>query len=580
MPLLELRNLSVAFGENAVLSGVSYALEKGERFGIIGESGSGKTMMSLAITGLLPEGARRGGEIVFDGKPLPRNERDMARLRGSRIAMVFQEPMTALNPLMRVGAQIAEAGSLAGTNPGVESLLREVGLDPLHAARYPHELSGGQRQRVMIAIALAGEPDLLIADEPTSALDLITQRRILDLIAEVCDRRGMALLFISHDLKAVATLCQRVLVLRRGEVVEQGRAADVFGAPSADYTRTLIAAAKPRIRAVAAPSEPRPLLQVENLARHFRQPGRAWFLPGAPFAAVDGVSFSLAQSESVAIVGPSGCGKTTLARIIAGLDRADGGRMVFHGSGDEPPQSRGSTPSSPHPRTSPAEEPGPTDASTRVENGNRPRIKSGEVRWWGERSGRISASGNATTYRGSDLPHRLRRDISLVFQDPYGSFDPRLEVGRAVAEPLRLEPDISPAERLKRVAESVEAVGLSPALLNRYPHEFSGGQRQRLAIARALVTRPRLVILDEPVSALDVSLRGDVLTLLNRLRGEYGLAYLVISHDLDMVRSVSDRVLVMEKGQIVEEGRPADIFEHPQHRLTRELLAARLPDVA
>ncbi|MGB3027337.1 dipeptide ABC transporter ATP-binding protein [Paradevosia shaoguanensis] len=580
MPLLELQNLSVAFGDNTVLSGVSYTLEKGERFGIIGESGSGKTMMSLAITGLLPEGAQRGGEIVFDGTPLPRNERDMARLRGSRIAMVFQEPMTALNPLMRVGAQIAEAGSLAGTNPGIENLLREVGLDPLHAARYPHELSGGQRQRVMIAIALAGEPDLLIADEPTSALDLITQRRILDLIAEVCDRRGMALLFISHDLKAVAALCQRVLVLRRGEVVEQGRAAEVFGRPSAQYTRTLIAAAKPRIRAVAAPAEPHPLLQVENLARHFRQPGRAWFLPGAPFAAVDGVSFSLAQSESVAIVGPSGCGKTTLARIIAGLDRADGGRMVFHGSGDEPPQSRGSTPSSPHPRTSPAEEPGPTDASTRVENGNRPRIKSGEVRWWGERSGRISASGDATTYHGSNLPRRLRRDISLVFQDPYGSFDPRLEVGRAVAEPLRLEPGISPAERLKRIAESVEAVGLSPALLNRYPHEFSGGQRQRLAIARALVTRPRLVILDEPVSALDVSLRGDVLTLLNRLRGEYGLAYLVISHDLDMVRSVSDRVLVMEKGQIVEEGRPADIFEHPQHRLTRELLAARLPDVA
>ncbi|MFD1944400.1 dipeptide ABC transporter ATP-binding protein [Paradevosia shaoguanensis] len=574
MPPLELRNLSVAFGENTVLSGVSYALEQSERFGIIGESGSGKTMMSLAITGLLPEGAQRGGEIVFDGTPLPRDERGMARLRGSRIAMVFQEPMTALNPLMRVGAQIAEAGSLAGTNPGVESLLREVGLDPLHAARYPHELSGGQRQRVMIAIALAGEPDLLIADEPTSALDLITQRRILDLIAEVCDRRGMALLFISHDLKAVAALCQRVLVLRRGEVVEQGRAADVFGAPSADYTRTLIAAAKPRIRAVPPPSEQKPLLEVQNLARHFRQPGRAWFLPGAPFAAVDGVSFSLAQSESVAIVGPSGCGKTTLARIIAGLDRADGGRMVFHGS-------TSSSPFPPHPRTSPAEEPGPTDRSTRVENGNGPRIKSGEVPWWGGNGGQTTtASRDATTYHGSDLPRRLRRDISLVFQDPYGSFDPRLEVGRAVAEPLRLEPGITPAERLKRVAEAVEAVGLSPTLLNRYPHEFSGGQRQRLAIARALVTRPRLVILDEPVSALDVSLRGDVLALLNRLRGEYGLAYLVISHDLDMVRSVSDRVLVMEKGQIVEEGRPADIFEHPQHRLTRELLAARLPDVA
>jgi len=544
MPLLELDDLSVVFDGPPVLAGVSFALEKGERFGVIGESGSGKTMMALAIAGLLPEGARRGGAIAFDGQRLPEGERELARLRGRRIAMVFQEPLTALNPLMRVGAQIAEAIALSKTNASVEALLGEVGLDPVHARRYPHELSGGQRQRIMIAMALAGEPDLLIADEPTSALDLITQRTIIDLIAAVCDRRGMALIFVSHDLRAVAALCTRVLVLRQGAVMETGPATDVFAAPRAEYTRQLIAAARPTIGAVFALAGAPPLLEVRNLSRHFRQPGAAWFAPGQPMAAVNGVSFSVAASESVAIVGPSGCGKTTLARIIAGLDRATGGEMILDAGAHRPV----------HPY---------------------PRIKSGEIQWRG--SGRTFPTG---TYHGSNLPRALRRDISLVFQDPYGSFDPRLEVGRAVGEPLRLERGLAPADRLRRVSEAVQAVGLSPTLLGRYPHEFSGGQRQRLAIARALVTRPRLVILDEPVSALDVSLRGDVLALLNRLRADYGLAYVVISHDLDMVRAVSDRVLVMEKGKIVEEGRPAEIFAHPQHRLTRELLAARLPDVA
>ncbi|AKR54311.1 hypothetical protein XM25_00515 [Devosia sp. H5989] len=567
MPLLELDDLSVVFDGPPVLAGVSFALEKGERFGVIGESGSGKTMMALAIAGLLPEGARRGGAIAFDGQRLPEGERELARLRGRRIAMVFQEPLTALNPLMRVGAQIAEAIALSKTNASVEALLGEVGLDPVHARRYPHELSGGQRQRIMIAMALAGEPDLLIADEPTSALDLITQRTIIDLIAAVCDRRGMALIFVSHDLRAVAALCTRVLVLRQGAVMETGPATDVFAAPRAEYTRQLIAAARPTIGAVFAPAGAPPLLEVRNLSRHFRQPGAAWFAPGQPMAAVNGVSFSVAASESVAIVGPSGCGKTTLARIIAGLDRATGGEMILDAGAHRPVH--------PYPRTSPAAEPGPTGPSTSEERGDDPRIKSGAIQWRG--SGRTLPT---STYHGSDLPRALRRDISLVFQDPYGSFDPRLEVGRAVGEPLRLERGLAPADRLRRVSEAVQAVGLSPALLGRYPHEFSGGQRQRLAIARALVTRPRLVILDEPVSALDVSLRGDVLALLNRLRADYGLAYVVISHDLDMVRAVSDRVLVMEKGTIVEEGRPAEIFAHPQHRLTRELLAARLPDVA
>ena len=518
MSLLEVSGLSIRFGANEVVSGMSFVVQRGERFGIIGESGSGKTLTSLAIAGLLPEGAAMDGAIALDGQPLPRSERDMARLRGKRIGMVFQEPMTALNPLMRVNDQIEEAIRLSigagSAQIEVPYLLKEVGLEPGHGERYPHQLSGGQRQRVMIAIALASQPDLLIADEPTSALDLITQRKVLDLIAEICARRQMALLFISHDLKAVARLCTRVAVMHRGKLVETGEIHQVFSSPQQDYTRKLVAASRFDLRPQERPPIGETLLEVDGVTRDYRQNGFL-FWAGKPLRAVDEVRFSVASGECLALVGPSGCGKTTLAKIIVGLDRATAGAVRLEG----------------------------------------------------------------VRYHGSDLPKPLRRDISLVFQDPFGSFNPRLTIGNSLGEPLRLEPGLKSGDVKARLVEAVQAVGLHKDMLARYPHEFSGGQRQRLAIARALVTRPKLLVLDEPVSALDVSVRGEVLALLARLQAEFGLTYLIISHDLDMVAAMADRVLVMEAGKIVEEGRPEQIFAAPQHRLTRDLVAARLPDI-
>jgi peptide/nickel transport system ATP-binding protein len=517
MALLEVKDLSVRFGATEALSGMALTLERGERFGIVGESGSGKTLTALAITGLLPDGATMSGTISIDDVPLPRSEREMARLRGKRIGMVFQEPMTALNPLMRVYEQIEEAIRLNSITSApqleVPDLLKEVGLELRHGNRFAHQLSGGQRQRVMIAMALASRPDILIADEPTSALDLITQRMVLDLIAEICTRRHMALLFISHDLKAVAWLCSRVAVLHGGKLVETGKAAEVLGAPRERYTQKLVAASRFEVRPLARPPIGTPLLEVRGVTRDYRLGGR-WLFARKPLRAVNDVSLSVNAGECVALVGPSGCGKTTLAKIIVGLDRATSGEVVFAGE----------------------------------------------------------------HYHGSDLPKGLRREVSLVFQDPFGSFDPRLTIEQSIAEPLRLE-RLDADTRVDRLIEAVEAVGLDQSMLRRYPHEFSGGQRQRLAIARALVTKPRLLVLDEPVSALDVSVRGEVLALLARLQADFGLTYLVISHDLDMVRAIADRVLVMDAGRIVEEGRPNEIFSNPQHKLTRDLMAARLPEV-
>jgi peptide/nickel transport system ATP-binding protein len=517
MSLLEVSSLSVRFGATEAVRDVSFSLQRGERFGIIGESGSGKTLTALAITGLLPDGAERGGSITLDGEPLPRNERAMARLRGSRIGMVFQEPMTALNPLMRVNDQIEESLRLnkAHGAPLLEGpqLLEEVGLELKHGDRFPHQLSGGQRQRVMIAMALASRPDILIADEPTSALDLITQRMVLDLIADICTRRHMALLFISHDLRAVNALCSRVAVMNGGRLIETGRAASVFAAPRESYTRKLVAASRFDVRPLSRPPIGGTLLEVDEVTRDYRQGMLLW--AEKPLRAVDTVSFSLASAECLALVGPSGCGKSTLARIIVGLDRATAGSVRLSG----------------------------------------------------------------TTYHGSDLPKTLRRDMSLVFQDPFGSFNPRLTLADSLAEPLRLEPELNARAMRARLLESVEEVGLDAGMLARYPHEFSGGQRQRLAIARALVTRPKLVVLDEPVSALDASVRGEVLALLARLQADHGLTYLMISHDLEMVKAMADRVLIMEAGRIVEEGRPAQLFADPQHPLTRSLVAARLPEI-
>lgn len=518
MSLLDVEDLSVRFGDLAAVDGISFKLARGERFGIVGESGSGKTLTALAITGLLPEGAQAKGSIQFAGAPLPDNEKLMARLRGKRIGMVFQEPMTALNPLVRVHEQIAEAITLNRSDSAeldVPYLLEEVGLEQQHGQRYAHQLSGGQRQRVMIAMALASQPDLLIADEPTSALDLITQRRILDLIQDICTRRQMALLFISHDLKAVAALCSRVLVMYRGQLVETGSVRRVFGQPQQAYTQKLVAASRFEERDDNVRAKGETLLEVRQLSRQYKQHGfLSW--RRKPLLALDGINLKIAEGECLALVGPSGCGKSTLAKIIVGLNTASAGSITLE----------------------------------------------------------------HLSYTGRDLPKQQRRDLSLVFQDPFGSFNPRLTVRQSLAEPLRLQPKLPIAEYHQHLTQAIEAVGLAANMLDRYPHEFSGGQRQRLAIARALVTRPKLVVLDEPVSALDVSVRGEVLKLLARLQQQFGLTYLMISHDLDMVRAIADRVLVMEAGRIVEEGKPDAIFSDPQHRMTRDLVAARLPEIA
>lgn len=514
MSLVKIENLTISFGGRPALSGLSLAIARGERFGIVGESGSGKSLTALAITGLLPDAAEATGVIRFDGQPLPTEEKAVAALRGHRIGMVFQEPMTALNPLMRVGDQIEEALRLADSQRDVGALLQEVGLEPGHAKRYPHQLSGGQRQRVMIAMALASDPDLMIADEPTSALDVITQRRVLDLIAEICNRRQMTLIFISHDMRAVAALCSRIAVLRAGELIETGPTSQVLSKPQQAYTQDLVAATQMTQRPRVDRGQRQALLRVENVSRSYAR-GGFFSRRQPPLLAVNDVSFEVGKAEVLALVGPSGCGKTTLARVIAGLDSATRGQLTIDGA----------------------------------------------------------------PYHGADLPRYRRADISLVFQDPFGSFNPRLTLAKSLAEPLRLRPNLSPLDRDNRLIEAVETVGLDRAMLTRYPHEFSGGQRQRLAIARALVTRPRLLVLDEPVSALDVSVRGDVLDLLARLQSQFGLTYIIISHDLDMVAAMADRVMVMEAGRIVEAGSPQKLFADPQHSLTKALVAARLPDI-
>ncbi|MBD8065588.1 ABC transporter ATP-binding protein [Devosia sp. PTR5] len=516
MSLVDIKDLRISFGQVPAVDGVSLAIDHGDRFGLIGESGSGKSLTALALAGLLPEGARVDGQILFDGQPLPANEAALARLRGRRIGMVFQEPMTALNPLMRVGDQIEESVALTrgdASAGAIVQLLQEVGLDPSHGRRYPHQLSGGQRQRVMIAIALAGEPDLMIADEPTSALDVITQRTVIDLIDTVCARRGMTLLFISHDIKVVAALCDHIAVMQQGTIVEKGTTEAVLNSPRDGYTRALLAASKIPRRRAAVITAGASVLDVENLSRVYRHGmwGRS-----VKLRAVDDVSFSLSKGECVALVGPSGCGKTTLARMLVGLDAPSSGTVTLDGEPVSPAKMRPIT----------------------------------------------------------------RAKMSLVFQDPFSSFDPRMTVERSVAEPLHLLRALSATEKAARVREAVEAVGLDVAVLERYPHEFSGGQRQRLAIARALVTRPSLVVLDEPVSALDVSIRGEVLALLAGLQEEYHLTYLLISHDLDLVAAVADRAMVMEAGRIVESGRPDDLFARPRHPMTRALADARLPNPA
>jgi peptide/nickel transport system ATP-binding protein len=505
-----------------VLEALRFEVAPGEVLGLIGESGSGKSLTALALAGLLPAGARTAGSVVFEGRELVgAGERVLCRVRGRGIGIVFQEPATALNPLLTIGAQVAETARVHGgftaaaARARAAATLERVGLPPAAVGldRYPHELSGGQRQRVAIALAVALAPRLLVADEPTTALDVTTQAQILTLLARLAAQDRMALILISHDLALVAGVAPRIAILQAGRIVEQGPTLAVLRAPAHAYTRALVRDFMLR-PAVPQPIDPaEPLLVADGIVRAYRPRRTRFFGRPALERAVDGVSIAIAPGERVGLVGESGSGKSTLVRALLGLEAPE----------------------------------------------------AGSVRIAGERL----AGAPAGTAR------RLRRLVQAVFQDPYASLNPRHRVGRIVAEPLALlaEP-LTAAERDRRVAAALGDVGLAAADAGRRPHEFSGGERQRIAMARALVVEPRLVILDEAVSALDASLRAQILELLLRLSAARRLAYLFVSHDLGVVRAVTDRTLVMQSGRIVEEGPTAEVLQRPRHPYTRQLVAA------
>ena len=519
MSLLDVRDLSVSIHGVQILRRVSLSVAPRRILGVIGESGSGKSMTALSVMRLLPPGGVVTGAVDLAGTALlSLSERQMEAVRGAQIGMVFQEPMTALNPLQTIGDQVSETlrfhdrVSPRFARARAREVLDRVGLPapefPLQ--RYPHELSGGQRQRVVIAMAIARRPKLLIADEPTTALDVTTQAQILELIRRLVDEDGMGAMFITHDLAVVSGLADDIAIMRAGEVVEAGPTREVFAQMRHPYTRALFEASGHRPdRAVH--SGRTTLLEVEGVVR--RYPGRRAGLwrCGPPKTAVDGVSFTLREGENLGLVGESGCGKSTLTRAILGLEALQGGRIALRGA----------------------------------------EIRAGQV------------------------PPALRAQLQVVFQDPYGSFNPRHRVARLVSEPFHLlaRPPMG-AERAAAIAEALDAVGLRAEDAQKYIHEFSGGQRQRIAIARALIIKPALIVLDEAVSALDVQVRAQILDLLAALTERYTLSYLFISHDLHVVRRITDRVLVMKDGKIVEAGATEELFLAPRHPYTQSLLAA------
>ncbi len=516
MSLLTVERLSVAFAGRRVVDDVSFTLDRGKTLALVGESGSGKSLTALSVLGLLPAGAALSGRIVLDGVEMATaDEAALRRARGGVAGMVFQEPMTSLNPLHRIGRQVAEALRLHGrraTREQVAALLAECGfpdaVDRLDA--FPHQLSGGQRQRVMIATALANDPALLIADEPTTALDVTIQAQILDLLAREKARRGLALLLISHDLPLVRRYADRVCVMKDGKLVEAGPVADVFDAPQHAYTRMLLASEPSGVPNPVA-SDAATIIDAQDIRVDF--PIRRGLLRRtvATVRAVDGVSIAVRAGETVGLVGESGSGKSTMGLAMLRLQAATG-RVAFLG----------------HDITA---------------------LSQGEVR-------------------------QQRAQMQIVFQDPYGSLSPRLSVGAIVAEGLAVHERLTPATRAARVATALREVGLPENAAERYPHEFSGGQRQRVAIARAIVLQPRLVVLDEPTSALDRSVQAQIVDLLRNLQQRHGLAYLFISHDLAVVRALAHRVVVLRAGRVVEEGAADQVFGAPREPYTRALMKA------
>ncbi|MGE3144878.1 MAG: ABC transporter ATP-binding protein [Pseudorhodoplanes sp.] len=526
VPLLEVKDLSVAFGQGArmtlAVDRVSFDIARGETVALVGESGSGKSVTALSVLKLLPypSASHPSGEVRFKGENLlAMSESQIRSVRGNDISIIFQEPMTSLNPLHTIEKQIGEILELHGGLRGaacrdrIVELLTQVGI-PDSATRlqsYPHQLSGGQRQRVMIAMALANEPDLLIADEPTTALDVTVQAQILDLLKELQGRLGMAILFITHDLGIVRKLANRVCVMNGGKIVERGSVERVFGAPEHPYTRALLAAEPKPDPAPPQPQAPL-VIETDNLKVWFPIKRGVMRRTVAHIKAVDGVSIAVRKGETLGIVGESGSGKTTLGLAILRLISSDG-PIVFMGETVQ-------------------------------------GLRFKEMR-----------------------PHRAQ--MQIVFQDPYGSLSPRMSVSDIIEEGLWVHhPNLTPQEREARVVRALKDVGLNPDTRFRYPHEFSGGQRQRIAVARAIVLEPTFVVLDEPTSALDMLIQSQIVDLLRDLQKRRNLTYLFISHDLRVVAALASRLIVMRNGRVVEEGMASEIFRNPQQAYTRALFAA------
>ena len=533
MSLLAIENLSVAFhgqrSREPVVREASLTLDRGQMLALVGESGSGKSVTALSIMQLHAPGSVHypSGSILFDGEEmLNASEEAMQAIRGKRMGFVFQEPMSALNPLHTIGKQIAEIirnhknVSTEHINARVIELLEMVGLG--HFARrldaYPHQLSGGERQRVVIAMAIANEPELLIADEPTTALDVSLQMQIISLLKQLQKQLNMAVLLITHDLVLVKKVADKIAIMQQGEIVEQGITADIFANPGHAYTQHLL---------TSGPSgSPPPLqenaelvMECENLSIHFPTQTNFWGTPIAFHKAVDGISLSVHRGETLGIVGESGSGKTTLGLGLLRL------------------------------------------------------IKS---------SGRIVFLGENLSDKGFRQLRRMRRHMQFVFQDPYSSLNPRMTIAQIVGEGLRVHhPEMDRAARNERVAHILHEVGLDREMMSRYPHEFSGGQRQRISIARAMILEPELVVLDEPTSALDVSLQAQMIELLHELQAKHRTSYLFISHDLKVIRAISHRILVLQGGHIIEEGQTESLFNEPKHAYTRQLVrAASYEDIA
>ena len=541
-PLLEVKDLRVSFGGREVVHGINFSIAPGEKLALVGESGSGKTVTALSLLRLV-QNAELGGRALFaarDATPdgaqrgavdlLALPERELRGIRGRDIAMIFQEPMTALNPLFSVGDQIAEVLQLkqgvdqAASAQAAIKLLADTGISEAarRALSFPHQLSGGQRQRAMIAMALACQPKLLLADEPTTALDVTLRGQILDLLSDLQRRNGMSVLMITHDLNLVRRFADRVAVMENGHIVEQGSVAEVFANPQHPYTRKLIDSKPVRdvAEGPAATTASAPVMRASHVrvAYPVAIPGfRGWFKRGE-FVAVKDASFAIAPGKTLGVVGESGSGKSTLALASLGL-------LPF--------------------------------------------------------SGQLLAAGDAWS-RQAARNRAIRSAVQVVFQDPFSSLSPRMTVEASVGEGLLVhEPALSPSQRRQRVEQSLDDVGMGEGLqagqfsglLQRYPHEFSGGQRQRLAIARALIIKPSLLVLDEPTSALDVTIQKQVLALLQRLQRERGLSYLLITHDVDVIRAMAHEVLVMKDGEVVESGAVLDVLDTPRHPYTRVLVS-------